>query len=84
MHCKLSAMNVQSICPRNSEEWLKRVFECRAVDKGGVIKRQALDVEREVGHAVFVAAVRNRGCRLIRTRHHPVILCDQGPIEMQC
>ena len=77
-------MKVHHIYRRSGEEWLNRVFDCRAVETGGVIKRQALDVEREVGHDAFVAAVRSRGFRLLRTRTYYVILCDRGPVEMVC
>lgn len=64
------------------QDWLEQVFQCRAAETGGVIRRQAIDVEREVGETVFVAAVMRRGFRLIRTRHHFVVVCDRGPIEI--
>lgn len=63
-------------------EWLASVFDCRAVEVGGIIRRQIVDVEREVGRAVFEAEVRRRGFRLVRTQHHYLIVCNQGRIDV--
>ena len=51
---------------------------------GGVIRRQIVDVDREVGIPRFVAEVARRGFRLIRTQHHFIIVCDSGPVEVIC
>lgn len=67
---------------RHPDHWLDSVFHCRATTTGGVIRRQVMDVEREVGHHAFAAEVRRRGFRLLRTRHHYLIVCDPGPIEL--
>lgn len=67
---------------RNALEWLDSVFHCRATSTGGVIRRQVIDVEREVGRSGFEAEVRRRGFRLLRTRHHYLIVCDPGPIDL--
>ncbi|WP_394177528.1 N-(5'-phosphoribosyl)anthranilate isomerase [Yoonia maritima] len=69
---------------RDSQEWLMQVFQCRATKIGGVIRRQIIDVEREVGADAFVGEVRRRGFRLIRTNHYYVIICDDGPIRLIC
>lgn len=63
-------------------EWLAKVFHCRAAWSGGLIRRQIIDVEREVGHLAFEAAVKERGFRLIRTRHYYVIVCGPDEIEV--
>jgi hypothetical protein len=69
--------------PRSrSHDWLHQVFTARATQTGGVIRRQVLDVEREVGARVFEAEVRKRGFRLLRTKHHYIIVCDDGPIDL--
>lgn len=66
----------------HGREWLATVFHCRATETGGIIRRQIVDVEREVGCLAFEAEVQERGFRLIRTRHHYVIVCDPGPINI--
>lgn len=67
---------------RHANEWLENVFHCRATETGGVIRRQVMDVEREVGRRAFEDEVRRRGFRLLRTRHHYIIVCDDGPIDL--
>ncbi|GGL64533.1 hypothetical protein [Wenxinia marina] len=63
-------------------DWLDQVFACRAATTGGVIRRQVVDVVREVGEATFVAEVRRRGFRLIRTQGHFIVVCGDGAIEI--
>lgn len=63
------------------QDWLDQVFKSRAVETGGVIRRQIADVEREVGRAALISEVRRRNFRLIRTRAHFVIVCDPGPVQ---
>ncbi|MCC7320712.1 MAG: N-(5'-phosphoribosyl)anthranilate isomerase [Rubellimicrobium sp.] len=67
---------------RHAHDWLDNVFHCRATQTGGVIRRQVMDVEREVGRKMFEDEVQRRGFRLLRTRHHYLIVCDQGPIDL--
>lgn len=57
-------------------DWLEQVFKSRTVETGGVIRRQIVDVDREIGEAVLIAEVRRRNFRLLRTRAHFVIVCD--------
>ena len=65
-------------------QWLAQVFHCRAAETGGVIRRQVVDVDRQVGIATFIAEVRRRGYRLIRTQHYFIVVCSDGPIEVLC
>jgi len=67
---------------RHAHEWLDQVFQCRAAEVGGVIRRQVVDVEREVGRAEFEAEVKRRGFRLLRTRAYYIVICDNGPIDL--
>ncbi|WP_341365500.1 N-(5'-phosphoribosyl)anthranilate isomerase [Yoonia sp. BS5-3] len=69
---------------RDRNDWLSQVFHCRAAQIGGVIRRQIVDVEREVGVPRFIAEVNRRGFRLIRTEHYFVVVCNNGPIELLC
>lgn len=72
------------IIKQDGTDWLSQVFQCRAVGIGGVIRRQVVDVEREVGIGPFVAEVKRRGFRLIRTQHYFIVVCSNGPIEVIC
>lgn len=63
-------------------DWLLQLFQCRAAQTGGVIRRQIVDVERETGVWAFENEVRARGFRLVKTRHHYVIICDPAPVHI--
>lgn len=67
---------------RQANDWLDSVFHCRATTTGGVIRRQVMDVEREVGRRAFEDVVKASGFRLLRTRHHYIIVCDPAPIDI--
>lgn len=67
---------------RHANDWLAQTFDCRAAEIGGIIRRQARDVEREVGRDAFVAEVKRRGFRLIRTRSYYIVVCESGPIDL--
>lgn len=66
----------------SSYDWLDQVFQCQAARNGGVIRRQIVDVEREVGVRSFIAEVHRRGFRLIRTSQHFIIICNTDPITV--
>ncbi|WP_238928543.1 N-(5'-phosphoribosyl)anthranilate isomerase [Alexandriicola marinus] len=74
-------MDMTSHKRARGQDWLDQVFKSRAVETGGVIRRQIADVEREVGRAALISEVRRRNFRLIRTRAHFVIVCDPGPVQ---
>ncbi|MEM6729139.1 MAG: N-(5'-phosphoribosyl)anthranilate isomerase [Pseudomonadota bacterium] len=61
--------------------FLDAIFGSRTAQTGGVVKRSALDVQREVGEHKLVEAVRRRGFQLHRTEHHYVITCNGAPIQ---
>lgn len=69
---------------RQNHDWLTQMFHCQAARSGGVIRRQVVDVEREVGIPALLAEVQRRRFRLIRTPTHFVIVCTDGPIEIIC
>lgn len=75
-------MTVTELRYPRGQEWLDQIFQSRAVETGGVIKRQVVDVDREIGRDALIAEVRRRGFRMIRTRAHFVIVCDPGPIDL--
>ncbi|PRY78288.1 hypothetical protein CLV80_104256 [Yoonia maritima] len=69
---------------RDRRDWLAQIFQCRAATIGGVIRRQVIDVEREIGTDALIAEVKRRGFRMIRTHQYYVIICNDGPIELIC
>ncbi|MEL6685311.1 MAG: N-(5'-phosphoribosyl)anthranilate isomerase [Pseudomonadota bacterium] len=75
-------MHQHRTLPPYGRDWLAQVFQCQASRNKGVIRRQVIDVEREVGVEALVAEVKRRRFRLIRTPTHFVIVCDDGPVEV--
>lgn len=69
---------------RNPQLWLEQMFAVRATEMGGVIRRQVVDVEREVGFRALEAEVRRRGFRLIRSRNYYIVVCDGAPLDLIC
>lgn len=67
--------------PQN-QDWIEQMFECQAVRNGGVIRRQVVDVAREVGINAFVAEVRKRRFHLIRTSQHFIVVCSADPVAV--
>jgi len=49
-----------------------------------VVKRQIRDVERLVGRAAFVSAVRARGFQAVENGRHFVAFCNSAPIRRVC
>ena len=62
--------------------WLARVFDAKAVEKGGVIRRSVASVEREIGHKFLADEVRRRGFHLIRCGDQFVIICNTGHLQI--
>ncbi|SLN21346.1 N-(5'-phosphoribosyl)anthranilate isomerase [Pseudooctadecabacter jejudonensis] len=78
-------MTYQITAPRtrvHGNMWLHQIFQCRAAETGGIIKRQLHDVEKEVGLGVLIHEVKRRNFRLLRTNAHVIIICDPGPIRV--
>ena len=67
--------------PLTPENWLRSLFSTKAVLHGGVIRREARDVERFVGMERFLAEVNRRGFRVIENSGQLIILCNQAPVR---
>lgn len=62
--------------------WLNQMFAAKAAQRGGVVRRSFAWVDREVGRARFLSAVRSRGYRVIETADQYVVICHDGPIRI--
>lgn len=71
-------MNTQAdISP---ELWIKQLFSAKAVNKGGVLRRSARDIERFVGRETFVAEIKRRGFKAVENNGQVVIFCNRAPV----
>jgi len=57
------------------------LFNSKAVQKGGVIRRKARDVERFVGMELFMAEINRRGYRVAENSGQYIIFCNRAPVR---
>jgi len=67
--------------PLSPEVWLRDLFNSKAVQQGGVIRRKARDVERFAGMELFMAEIHRRGYRVAENSSQFVIFCNRAPIR---
>ena len=67
--------------PLSPEHWLHCIFASKQVQKGGVIRRSARDVERFCGMQAFQAEITRRGYQVIENGGQFIIICNQEPIR---
>ncbi len=67
-----------------TEPWIALVFSAKAAARGGVVRRSAAWVEREVGRDRFVAEVRRRGYHLVETGGQLIVICNSGGLKVIC
>lgn len=65
-------------------QWLAAVFDAKATQRGGILRRAARDVDREVGRDAFIDEVRRRKWHLIETSGQFVVFCNQGEFRIHC
>lgn len=64
------------------EPWIAMVFSAQSVARGGVVRRSAAWVEREVGRDRFVAEVKKRGYHLVETGGQLIVICNAGGLKV--
>jgi hypothetical protein len=64
--------------------WLDIVFQAKAVEKGGVVRRAVRDVEHEVGRDAFLAEVRRRGFHMVECGGQFIVICNTGLMQVIC
>jgi hypothetical protein len=67
--------------PLSPEVWLRDLFNCKAVQQGGVIRRKARDVERFAGMDLFLREIHRRGYHVAENSGQFVIFCNRAPIR---
>ena len=64
------------------EIWLAQVFSAQAVNKGGVVRRAARDVDRLIGRDVFLDEVRRRGFHAIENNGQILVFCNNAGVRV--
>ena len=61
--------------------WLDQIFEAKAAQDGGVVRRSVEDVRKYASVAALRRRVRDEEFHLIRTGNQYVILCHKGDLR---
>ena len=64
--------------------WCDTIFNAKAVEKGGIVRRAVRDVDWEIGRDAFVREVRRRGYHLIEVGGQYVMICNSGRLTVIC
>lgn len=70
--------------PTSPDQWIARIFSARMADQGGVVRRKASWVYREVGVDRLTDEVRARGFHMVRSGDQFVIFCNGGMFQIIC
>jgi len=64
------------------DQWITHVFSAQAAAKGGVVRRQARDIERILGWERFRHELQRRGFRAVVNGGQVVIFCNTEPVHL--
>ena len=67
--------------PLSPEVWLYDLFACKAVQKGGVIRRKKRDVERFAGMDRFLHEIDRRGYQVAENSDQIIIFGNRAPVR---
>ncbi len=67
---------------RIAEENLRALFAAKAVARGGVVRRNILWADAQIGRDRLLGEVRRRGFHALRCGGQYVIVCNSSPIEL--
>ena len=68
--------------PSLADMWIDQLFSAKAVEGGGVIRRNRNWVAREIGRDRFFREVEARGFHLLETGEQLVVVCHTGKIHL--
>ena len=68
--------------PVTPDAYIADVFSAQSAQKGGVVRRRIVDVERIAGRDPFLAYCRAHGFRVIENNGHFIVLCNRAPISI--
>lgn len=65
-------------------QWFQAVFNAKACQSGGILRRAIRDVHREVGREAFIAEVQRRGWHLVISGDQYIVFCNDGDFRIVC
>ena len=67
-----------------TKSWVQRMFDAKAVGRGGIIRRKIASVLKHGSEAELLTEVKTRGFHLVKTGDQYVVLCHRGDITLAC
>ena len=64
--------------------WMDSLFQAKAVQKGGIVRRALRDIDREVGRQAFIDDVRRRGFHIVECGGQFIVICNPGQLTVIC
>ena len=64
------------------EKWMRQIFSAQAARDGGVVRRQAMDVERLVGREALERELKRRGYSAVENAGQYVIFCNHEGLRL--
>ncbi|CAN1519684.1 hypothetical protein MCELHM10_01058 [Paracoccaceae bacterium] len=77
-------MQMIPVAHTDTHAWLDTVFQAKAAQCGGIVRRAVRDVEREIGRDAFIAAVRRRRFHLVECGGQFIVICNPGHLQVIC
>jgi N-acetylglutamate synthase-like GNAT family acetyltransferase len=68
--------------PHTAEDWLRHLFDAKAAKDGGVVRRNARDMERMVGRSRFMAEMQRRGFTVAENAGQVIVFCNAEPVRI--
>ena len=66
----------------NSLEWIRQIFNAKAVQDGGVLKRKITSVTKHASEAQLLAEAKRRGVHVVKSDTHYLIFCS-SPLRVK-
>ena len=70
--------NDQIASERYHPRWVSRIFNAKAVERGGIVRRSVRDVDREIGRERLFAEARRRQFHVIECGGQFIVICNTG------
>ena len=70
--------------PYRNAAWTRQIFDTRAAQTGGIVRRSVRSVEQEIGRDRLIAECRGRGFHLVECGGQFVIICNPGQVSVIC
>ncbi len=64
--------------------FLEQLFDAKAVQKGGLVRRSVISVEKECGKQALLEEVKRRRFHMIECGGQFVIICNTGRLQTYC